>query len=70
MKNYGRMHRAETMYVTIYPYRDALKQDCPKKIQLILMVNRWINPWHALQELSKEIPFSRRQKLRNTNGRT
>ena len=31
MKNYGRMHRAETMYAIIYPYRDALKQDCPKK---------------------------------------
>ena len=70
MKRYGRMHRAETMYAIIYPYRDALKQDCQKKVQFILMVNRWINPWHALQELSKEIPFSRRQKLRNPNGRT
>lgn len=29
MKNKGRQHRAETMYARIYPYRDAMKQDCP-----------------------------------------
>lgn len=63
MKRYGRMHMAETLYTIIYPFRNAVKQDCPKKVQFILMVNRWISPWHALQELSKEIPFSRRKKL-------
>lgn len=65
MKNKGRQHRAETMFARIYPYRDAMKQDCPQKIQLILEVNKWINPKHALQELSKEIPLMRRKAMEN-----
>ena len=60
--------RAETMWCRIAPYRDAMKQDCPAKIQLILAVNKWINPWHALQELEREIPFRRRQELKKTIG--
>lgn len=64
MKNYGRMNRAETMYYMLVPYRHSLKEDVPAKIRLMLAVNRWINPWHALQDLEKEIPFKRRQKLK------
>lgn len=63
MKNFGRMHRAETMYCMLYPYRHSLKQDVPAKIRLVLDVNNWINPWHALTELEKEIPFKCRHKL-------
>ncbi len=64
MKNYGRMHRAETMYCMLLPYRHSLKEYVPAKIRLMLAVNKWIKPWHALQELEKEIPFKRRQKLK------
>ena len=46
MKNYGRMHRAETMYCILLPYKDAMKEDVPAKIRLMLAVNKWINPWH------------------------
>lgn len=63
MKNFGRMHRAETMYCMLYPYRHSLKQDVPAKIRLVLDVNNWINPWHSLTELEKEIPFKCRHKL-------
>lgn len=65
MTNPSRINRAMTMYAKIYPYRDAIKQDCPPKIQLILMINKWINPWHALQDLAKEIPFKKRKALEN-----
>ena len=67
MKNYGRMHRAETMYCMLLPYKDAMKEDVPAKIRLMLAVNKWTNPWHALTELSKEIPFKRRQKIKELN---
>ena len=63
MKNFGRMHRAETMYCMLYPYRHSLKEDVPEKIRLVLDVNNWINPWHGLKELEKEIPFKRIQKM-------
>ena len=68
MKNPARQHRAETMWCKIAPYRNALKKDCPSHIQLILLVNKWINPWHALQDLEKEIPFKRRQELKKVIG--
>lgn len=68
MKNPARQHRAETMWCKIAPYRNALKQDCPNHIKLILLVNRWVNPWHALTELEKEIPLKRRQKLKSVIG--
>ena len=67
MKNYERMHRAETMYCMLLPYKDSMKEDVPAKIRLMLAVNKWINPWHALTELSKEIPFKRRQKIKELN---
>ena len=68
MKNPARQHRAETMWCKIVPYRNSLKHDCPKKIQFILYLNKWINPRHALQELEKEIPFNRRQELKKAIG--
>lgn len=68
MKNPARQHKAETMWCKIAPYRNALKQDCLKKIQFILYLNKWINPWHALQDLEKEIPFKRRQELKRAIG--
>lgn len=68
MKNPARQHRAETMWCKIAPYRHKLKNECPPKIKLILMVNGWINPWHALQDLEKEIPFKRRQELKKVIG--
>lgn len=68
MKNPARQHRAETMWCKIAPYRHKLKNECPPKIKLILMVNGCINPWHALQDLEKEIPFKRRQKLKSVIG--
>lgn len=64
MNNPSMVHRAETMWCTMYPYRNARKEECPAKVQLILMVNRLINPWNALQDLEKVIPFKRRQKLK------
>lgn len=68
MKNPSRIHRAENMWCKIAPYRNALKEDCPPHIKLILLVNKWINPWHALQDLEKEIPFKRRQELKKVIG--
>lgn len=68
MKNPSRIHRAETMWCRIAPYRNALKQDCPHHVKLILLVNGWVNPWHALQDLEKEIPFKRRQELKKVIG--
>ena len=65
MKNFGRMHRAETMYCMLYPYRHWLKEDVPAKIRLVLDVNNWINIWHGLKELEKEISFKRIQKMKD-----
>ena len=41
MKNYGRMHRAETMYCMLLPYKDAMKEDVPAKIRLMLAGRRF-----------------------------
>lgn len=57
--NPARQHRAETMYARIYPYRDRTSAECPQHIQLILAVNRWCAPWHALREIAKDIPKDR-----------
>lgn len=55
--------RAKTLYKKLYPYRDALEFECPADVKLALLVNRWPNPWAALQELSKSIPFKVRKTL-------
>lgn len=60
------MTPAENLYKLILPYRMALQNECPADVQLALMVNRWINPWHALTELEKAIPFKRRQQIKET----
>ena len=58
------MTPAERLYRIILPYRMAHQNECPSNVQLVLMVNRWINPWHALTDLEKAIPFKRRQQLK------
>lgn len=55
--------RAKTLYKKLHPYRDALEFECPADVKLVLLINRWHNPWVALQELSKSIPFQERKKL-------
>lgn len=62
-KNNILIERAKTLYRKLYPYRDALEFECPADVKLALLVNRWPNPWAALQELSKSIPFRKRKKL-------
>lgn len=60
----GTENTAENIYKKIVPYRMARKCDCPGSVQLILMINKWINPHHALQDLEKVIPFNRRKRLK------
>ncbi len=55
--------KAEDLYKKIVPYRMSRKCDCPGSVQFILMINRWVNPHHALQDLEKVIPFKRRKQL-------
>lgn len=62
-KNNILIERAKTLYRKLYPYRDALEFECPADVKLALLVNRWPNPWAALQELSKSITFRERKKL-------
>ncbi len=62
-KNAILVERAKALYRKIYPYRDALEFECPADVKLALLVNRWMNPWVAIQELSKSIPFHVRKKL-------
>lgn len=57
------VERAKRFYRMFYPYRDALESECPADVKLALLINRWPNPWCALQELSKSIPFLERKKL-------
>ena len=62
-KNNILIERAKTLYKKLYPYRDALEFECPDAVKFALLINRWPNPWCALQELSKSIPFLERKKL-------
>ena len=62
-KNKILVERAKTLYRKLYPYRDALEFECPADVKLALLINRWPNPWCALQELSKSIPFQVRKTL-------
>ena len=57
--------KAECLYTKLMPYRMAKKNETPSDIQFILLVNHWINPWHALQDLEKVIPFKRRTALKD-----
>ena len=58
------VHRAENMWCMFAPYRHAIKEDCPAKVKLALMINKWINPWHAMTELEKVIPSGRINALK------
>lgn len=62
-KNKILIERAKRLYKMFHPYRDALESECPDAVKLALLVNRWPNPWAALQELSKSIPFKVRKTL-------
>ena len=57
------VERAKRLYRMLHPYRDALEFECPDAVKFALLINRWPNPWCALQELSKSIPFLERKKL-------
>ena len=57
------IERAKRLYRMLYPYRDALESECPDTVKFALLINRWPNPWCALQELSKSVPFLERKKL-------
>lgn len=41
-----------------------IKDDCPAKVKLAMMVNKRMNPWHAMQDLEKVIPAKRLAKLK------
>ena len=41
-----------------------IKDDCPAKVKLSMMVNKWMNPWHAMHDLEKVIPAKRLAKLK------
>lgn len=52
------------MWIMFAPYRNAIKEDCTAKVKLDLMVNKWMNQWHAMQDLQKVIPAKRLAKLK------
>lgn len=52
------------MWCMFAPYRHAIKEDCPAKVKLALIANKWMNPWHAMQDLEKVIPAKRLSKLK------
>lgn len=62
-KNNILIERAKTLYRKLYPYRDALEFECPADVKLALFINKWPNPWCAIQGLSKSITFRERKKL-------
>lgn len=52
------------MWIMFATYRHAIKEDCPAKVKPAMMVNKWMNPWHAMQDLEKVIPAKRLAKLK------
>lgn len=64
MNNPSKIHRAENMWIMLAPYSHAIKDDCPAKVKLAMMVNKWMNPWHAMLDLEKVIPAKRLAKLK------
>ena len=60
---YVKNETAENLYKIISPYKMTRQEECPANVKFILMINRWINPWHALQDLEKVIPFHVRLKI-------
>lgn len=64
MNNPSKIHRAENMWIMFAPYRHSIKEDCPAKVKLALMVNKWMNPWHAMQDMEKVIPSKSLAKLK------
>ena len=64
MNNPSKIHRAENMWIMFATYRHAIKEDCPAKVKPAMMVNKWMNPWHAMQDLEKVIPAKRLAKLK------
>ena len=59
-----RLEKAKKLYAIVAPHRMDHQNECPSDVQLVLMINRWINPWHACQDLEKIIPFKERLKIK------
>lgn len=59
-----RLENAKKLYAVVAPHRMDHQNECPSDVQLVLMINRWINPWHACQDLEKIIPFKELQKIK------
>lgn len=59
-----RLEKAKNLYAIIAHNCMDHQNECPSDVQLVLMINRWINPWHACQDLEKIIPFKELQKIK------
>ena len=59
-----RLENAKKLYAIVAPHRMDNQNESPRDVQFVLMINRWINPWHACQDMEKIIPFKELQKIK------
>ena len=45
--------RAKAMIERMKPFKDAHEDEVPADIKLVLLINKWMNPWAAINELEK-----------------
>lgn len=53
--------RAKAMIERMKPFKDAHEDEVPSDIKMVLLINKWMNPWAAINELEK-IVFKFRTK--------
>lgn len=47
------VNRAKAMIERMKPFKDAHEDETPDDIKIVLLINKWMNPWAAINELEK-----------------
>ena len=49
------LKKLRELHEKMRPHVNDLEHECPANIKLILYVHKWINPWHAINDIEKMI---------------
>ncbi len=65
----GRPDRYKEMADRLRPFVMARENECPAWAKLVLLLNGWMNPWSAVNELERLSFRNREKKRRPSNAR-
>lgn len=56
--------RAKAMLERMKPFKDAYEDEVPADIKMVLLINKWMNPWAAINDLEKIVLRYRTKRKR------